>query len=425
MFKQFLALAPILMSIAVSCTALFFTSCGSPETPTDEVVDTTAQTKQATLKVALYQYVPNLEPFQTELEKLWYAEYPDVQLEFVKWDCYEDEYDPTIDVFVFDGIFLSNYVQNGYLTGYSAGELGVNRSDFLPFAWEAVQDSIAGELLYYGFPQIGCTNMIFHRNTDTELKNASTLSEIYTVIGDAPNDEVPLPAGEGLLIDLSGGTTCACLYVDAAMDYDQPYTWYPELPAYDELEIQVVANLRTLLYMGGADQATYDDMDPWDSYIRGQWFDEGSGRGFCGFTENMHRMKGSIDDVGFKIMPYSDTEGINLFYTDIVGVNSTVTVETATYCYFLASMMCSEEYITNVFSSFEGSSTPQYLMPVRYAAFDNLGQTWPQYLAMRDVVVNADGRPFRLGPYSKDWLAANKDSIQAIITTEADKIRAE
>jgi thiamine pyridinylase len=394
--------------------------CTSTIENPDQQTDTVASSEHITVKVALFQWVPRYDQFEELMIEMWDELYDNVDLEVVKWDCYSDEYDPTIDVFVFDGIFLSNYVENGYLKSLGS-EYVTRQNDYLPFAWEAIKDSVNGSVEYFGFPQIGCTNMIFHRKGDTELEAARTLSEIHAVIGDAAYTSAIPQDNEGLLIDLSGGTTSACLYVEAAMDYNIPYSWNPPLPNYYELDEIVVKNLRTLMYMGGAEQVTYEDTVNWNSYLRGEWFDQGSGRAFCGFTENMSHMATNLENVEFKIMPYSDDEGYNLFYTDIVGINSAVDKDKYTHAYNLAMLLSSADYIAAAFGPYEEHSSPQYLMPVSYSAYEAL-DGWPMYKMMKDIVVAADGQAFKLGPDSKDWLATNKDSIQDIITREIDKM---
>ena len=67
------------------------------------------------LNVALFQWVPRLEQFEEVIEEEWGKPHPDVPLNFVKWDSYDTDPPATLDVFVFDGIFLTYFVQQEFL----------------------------------------------------------------------------------------------------------------------------------------------------------------------------------------------------------------------------------------------------------------------------------------------------------------------
>lgn len=59
-----------------------------------------------TLNVALYGYVPDTERFEKAVQESWEKAEPNVTLNFVNWDCYEEEPTENVDVFVFDAIYL-------------------------------------------------------------------------------------------------------------------------------------------------------------------------------------------------------------------------------------------------------------------------------------------------------------------------------
>ena len=62
--------------------------------------------EQPILNVALYGYVPDPESFKLAVEERWSAVKPNVQLNFVEWDCYDSDPPEDLDVFVFDSILL-------------------------------------------------------------------------------------------------------------------------------------------------------------------------------------------------------------------------------------------------------------------------------------------------------------------------------
>ena len=70
---------------------------------------------ELTLEVALYQYVSDYARFQQAVRDVWQREHPDTGLHFVDWDCYRSDLDPSLDVFVFDAIYLSSFAEEGNL----------------------------------------------------------------------------------------------------------------------------------------------------------------------------------------------------------------------------------------------------------------------------------------------------------------------
>ena len=45
----------------------------------------------------------------------WEAKHPDTKLELVDWYCYDEDLPDDLDVFVFDDIYLTEYLEKGYL----------------------------------------------------------------------------------------------------------------------------------------------------------------------------------------------------------------------------------------------------------------------------------------------------------------------
>ncbi len=69
-----------------------------------------------TLNVALYEYVPDPIRFKKAVETEWNKKEPNIKLNFVDWDCYSQDPPKDLDVFVFDAIYLSHFVKEGYLS---------------------------------------------------------------------------------------------------------------------------------------------------------------------------------------------------------------------------------------------------------------------------------------------------------------------
>ena len=121
--------------------AILLTGCSGQSTP--------VQKTDSALHVALYPYVPDMERFQEAVSDVWEEEHPDVDLKFVDWDCYTSDPDPVTDVFVFDGIYLSSFVEDGYLLSIPEEKIQ-GKEDIYPFALKG--SSCEGE--FYALPQM-------------------------------------------------------------------------------------------------------------------------------------------------------------------------------------------------------------------------------------------------------------------------------
>ena len=396
--------------IGPACIVLFaltlFTGCSEEDAPVES-------NGVNAMNVAIYPYVPRPEQFKNELREKWADLHPDIELNFIEWDCYSQNPPDSLDVFVFDGIFLSNFVQNGYLLPLQQSDID-NFGDFLPYAINGCKDTNDATAYYYGMPQIGCAYMLYYRKGDSELANANSLSEVYTSIGTATYSSVVPPFHKGLLMDMSGGTTNACLYEEASIDNGVPYSWNPPMPSYTDLDADVVSNLRSCTSMGGTQQVKYYSDT---AYARGYWFMNGSGKGMVGFTETMSVMTDSLSKMYFKLMPLSNTNEENLFYIDVVGINANISDNKKSLALELANLMASSDYMIDAFGPSTSDSNPQYLMPVRQSVFNTLKSEWPMYAVMDSIVNSCSPNVFKLGSDSRTWLSDNKSQIRDTITT--------
>ena len=194
------------MTMPVLILVLLFTGACAVKPAPDTNLEITDYSGELT--VALYPYVPRSDQFKTVLENSWSAVYPNITLKFVDWDCYSADPPDDLDVFVFDAIYFDAFLTSGYLSKLAPEEIN-NIDDFLDYAIDGCK---AGDN-YYAIPQLGCGSALFYKKNDTSLSEAKTLNEVVTALGECTYDgEVP-PENVGLMVDLSGGTTCACLYL--------------------------------------------------------------------------------------------------------------------------------------------------------------------------------------------------------------------
>lgn len=361
-------------------------------------------TDQLTLRVALYPYVPRLQQFKDVLADMWTRD--DVALEIVSWDGYDQDPPASLDVFVFDAIFLDYFRAKGYLHPIAADDIE-HLDDFLDYA---ITGSRAGDV-YYALPQLGCASLLFYREDDTQLANARTLDEIADAVGTCTYTDTTPPAGHGLMIDMSGGTTVASYYIEADEDLRHQYTPSPTLPDADALDPAVLDQLTKVLSLASvANARSYNDDNP---YQRATWFGQGLGRANVGFTESMSAMGEARERVDFKPLPMDGAPDITLFYSDMVGVNSAITdARERAAAVQLANLLTSSAYIVRAFGPSASDETPQYLMPVRHSAFERLGQTLPLYREMRAMVERTTPHLFRLGETARPWLESQKSAIR-------------
>lgn len=353
-----------------------------------------------TIEVALYPYVPDISRFQTVVSSEWTKVHPDVNLHFVDWDCYVSDPDPTLDVFVFDGIYLSSFIDEDYLLQIP-DEMIQNREDIFPFAIEGCrhEDSL------YAMPQLLCTDFLYTRKDDPVLSDVSDIMTLYDIMGDRKNQSVIPKENEGLLINLSGGLlTKTMMYLDALMDEQQEYTDYSELPETSNLSNKALAQINALWKMGGEKQVEYWPDDN-DSFIRARWFAEGKGRAYIGYAEAMEAMGDYANDVIVRRFSYGTETDIPLFYTDMVGINSKISEDKKALAFDLANILISENVLIEMSTPAIDGGSPQYLLTTRESVYDALSKDYPIYSLLKESVDNPDNHVFRLGDNARPFLA--------------------
>lgn len=236
------------------------------------------------------------------------------------------------------------------------------------------------------------------------------MSQINQASGQCSIDSIPPPEGSNLIVDLSGSTTDACLYLETVQDITGQYTPNLDLPQPNRLNPTAVSNLHSLLNTGCVLPSVTSSSVPYQGAV---WFGEGRGRALIGFTESLSAMGTSRQNVDFKLMPYADRTGINLFYIDLVGINSTVTdPQRRAAALKLANLIASTNVVVSSFGPTPAANYPQYLMPVRKSVFEALQINDRLYQQMYKLVSNSNPRMFRIGSNSRTWLKSAKSAIR-------------
>lgn len=367
-------------------------------------------TSSMTINVALYPYLPRLSQFQTVLQNAWNALYPTVDLNFVNYDCYSQDPDSStgLDVFVFDSIFLSYFVSQGYLMQLTPAQID-NPLDFMGYTLAA---SKLGSTPY-GIPYLGCVSTFYSRAGDMALDQALSLSSIYQLMGDSSDPTNPQPPpDQGLLIDFTGGTTDACLYLQTVMEISDSYPTDPDLPPPSNLNQNSISNLQQLVKMAGLAQAQFDD----PGFDRVNWFSGGLGRAFVGVTETLCSFPPTaIADVNIRVLPLSDMRIGQPFYVDLVSVSAYIDPAKTALAIELANLMASAQVMYASMVPDKTGDNPQYLIPARGSVFAALIDLAPKYQEMADIVLFHVDYPFQIGAQSRPWLNSTKTDIRNAI----------
>lgn len=378
------------------------------------IVCATTAAQAASLKVALYPYVPRYEQFRTVIEQKWKAVEPSVPIVWVpksEWDGgYKKDPSPSYDVYVFDAINFDYFRNRKWLLGLKPSEVD-HFDDFLAYAANGVK---SGGLIY-AIPQLGCGSILFYEKSDGALANATTLNEVTSALGSCSYYGETPANRSGLMLDLSGGTTNATTYVETTHErldrYPVPLPMHPS-----QVDKISIASVQQALAASSFKDAYYSGAN---DYQRAAWFNHGFGRAYIGFTESMSQLDAQhLAQVAFKPMPWSDNPKGNhkpLFYSDVIGVHpATVGRGTRAYAVKLANLMASTDVLVASVGPYE-TKGPQYLMPVRHSVFKTLSAANATYKAMYDMVNGTSPILFNLGPESRAWSTAMRSNIVNMI----------
>ncbi|GAA0738299.1 thiamine pyridinylase [Clostridium oceanicum] len=359
-----------------------------------------------TLNVALYGYVPDSIRFKKAVQNEWNKKEPNIKLNFVDWDCYSEDPPKDLDVFVFDAIYLSRFIKQGYLSEISKEDIK-NKNDIIPFAMKGCTEKGSA----YAIPQIICTNLLYSRKGDMDIEKVNSVFDLYDKLGKNKSEDIIPDDNKGLLFDMSGGTSKVCMYLDSLIDTTQEYTKFSSLPNVNEIDADSTRSLSLLQSMAGKEQANYWPENN-DAYIRAKWFMNGKGRAYIGYTEAMSNMKEFVNDINFKTISLSRNSDIPIFYGDVVGINSSITnLYKKEKAIELANIVADEKTMVNAVSPDENNKYPQYLLPARKSVYHDLESKYPVYGNLYKIANKSNNKLFRVGPDIREWLKEAKKVI--------------
>ncbi|MEM7374600.1 MAG: thiamine pyridinylase [Bacteroidota bacterium] len=384
--------------VIVGCSSLKKSTDSSSASSVDNISE---------LNVALYPYL--FEGYekksQSILTEMWKAKHPTVRLNFTDYNSYKTPPPANVDVFVMDALYLSSFAEKKWILPIDKASIK-DKKDILPH-------SLAGCLYngqYFGIPQFGCANILYYRKQDQDIRDSNTLEDLYRILGQANYQSQKPPKDTSLLIDLSSGTSNICWYLEAVMDQSGEYSTSPKLTSPDSLDKQSLENVKKLVAMGGQKQSR-----KWYPQ-RAEWFSDGDGRAYVGFTENMFQMKPThLVDMSMKLIPSFNDSDVDLFFMDAAVINAQVgsSPRKIELAIDLMNLITSTAHMVR---SCQNGDNAFYYMPARESIFQQLEQQYPKYSDMRKLIHSSIPKTFRLGKDAFEKINSDyKDQMEAKI----------
>jgi len=347
-----------------------------------------------TLNIALYPYVPDQARFEHAIETLWTERHPDVELNFVAWDCYAEDPRDDLDVFVYDSIFLYDFLEQGYLLPLTEEDVQ-NIEDIVPCAISACEDDGA----IYAVPQLLCTNILYGRKGDDDISDVQTIHELDEVMEE-----------DTLLMSIPDHLSMAFWYLEVGVDLEQKYSEWTTLPDTDHLDPDIMETLRSLQKMSGMEQMTYVPEDR-NSYIRGEWFADDFGRACIGFSEIMSAMGEAADDVTFHRISLSDEPDIPMLFADIASIHARIDDAKKPLAIELLNMITGQEAMNMALSAGQENQSPQYLLSARMSVYDMLSRDYPIYGKLKELVTDPECKVFLVRPSGRAFAEKAKQVL--------------
>lgn len=346
-----------------------------------------------TMNVSLYKVVPDYDSFKKTIADRWKEKHPEVELNFENWDCYSGEVPEGLDVFVFDTISLDSFAERGFLLALSEKDIQ-DYNDLIPSFVEGCR--VNGTLCV--IPQFLCTDLLYTRKKDADLKNVQNIDDLYSVLGDS-----------GLLLEKHSFTSKIGLYLQALIDEKQSYM--DQYPPIKEGELSPIAtdSLEKMRKMHLTDSE--GDLEDESRFYYARKFAEGMGRAYIGYSEAMNEMGESASDMDFRLFSMTDSKNIPVFYVDAAAINAKISDKKRALALDLLNIITGTDALTRAIAN---DSDPQYLLAARYSIYDALKSDYPIYKDLKNVASVPDAFVFRIKPDGNDYLEEaekNKDAM--------------
>ena len=346
-----------------------------------------------TMNVSLYKVVPDYDSFKKTIADRWKEKHPEVELNFENWDCYSGEVPEGLDVFVFDTISLDSFAERGFLLALSEKDIQ-DYNDLIPSFVEGCR--VNGTLCV--IPQFLCTDLLYTRKKDADLKNVQNIDDLYSVLGDS-----------GLLLEKYSFTSKIGLYLQALIDEKQSYM--DQYPPIKEGELSPIAtdSLEKMRKMHLTDSE--GDLEDESRFYYARKFAEGMGRAYIGYSEAMNEMGESASDMDFRLFSMTDSKNIPVFYVDAAAINAKISSKKRALALDLLNIITGTDALARAQTN---GGSPQYLLSARYSIYDAMASDYPLYEELKKIASVPDAFVFRIKPDGNDYLEEaekNKDAM--------------
>ena len=370
-----------------------FLATAIPSAGLAQMCDAICVDGESCIAAGLYPYVPDTDAFASAICSAWSDSGQTEKLYLIADEAVWDggySSDPVytngsgsqapIDVFVYDAMYLEYWKTQ--TTSVPADQI-TDASDFVSYAQTALTEP-NGDM--YALPMLGCTNIMFYRDDDIAMGGVTTLSDFLSV-NSAGIYTSPVPFGDtGVMMNMSGKTTIGVDYM--VKGFQETGSW-PTIGPLDTAIIQSMAEIaETSSYYNALTGVIPPHPDVEDQYVRAGYFSDGYGRVSIGFSESMSQMSDATrSNLRLKAFPWTDnTSAPNMFYADVVGVNSQSTFLSGggTLPFTLANLMTEQAVVQSAIAPSGGDLS--YLFPARNSVLNALAAADGLYQQMSNVL---------------------------------------
>ena len=346
-----------------------------------------------TMNVSLYKVVPDYDSFKKTIADRWKEKHPEVELNFENWDCYSGEVPEGMDVFVFDTISLDSFAERGFLLALSEKDIQ-DYNDLIPSFVEGCR--VNGTLCV--IPQFLCTDLLYTRKKDADLKTVQNIDDLYSVLGDS-----------GLLLEKYSFTSKIGLYLQALIDEKQSYM--DQYPPIKEGELSPIAtdSLEKMRKMHLTDSE--GDLEDESRFYYARKFAEGMGRAYIGYSEAMNEMGESASDMDFRLFSMTDSKNIPVFYVDAAAINAKISSKKRSLALDLLNIITGTDALARAQTN---GGSPQYLLSARYSIYDAMASDYPLYEELKKIATVPDAFVFRIKPDGDQYLEEAKKNTEAM-----------
>ncbi|MBR0459258.1 MAG: thiamine pyridinylase [Victivallales bacterium] len=327
------------------------------------------------LRVALYPYVPNIKIFEKELQEQWKALGETHIIEFVKWDCYMQEWDSSIDIAVSEGTFFRGYLSKKLLAPIPLEKKELDA--FYPFC----QKEFENNGVNYGIPQMLCTNFLFVRPGDEALLQKLELGKYAETLGSIDDNVLQPPPGKGLLFSLYSFATIG-------LNYRQILHYLLEENHPKPIQL-ADAILLDFVRATGTKQAAYYPEDN-NQFVRAEWFSAGHGRAYIDYSEGLSHTGKLADRILFRPLLPKRTP----YFVNPVCISAACPEKRQVIARRLVRLMTSREYLSACL--WPKGENPQYLLPTRKDVLTEFASRNRNYKKFQEFVEQAGNYTFTM-----------------------------